>query len=139
MIVVSISVIRVGLSVPLVAYFISAALKRREQSWVEVGKVDDLSTQEPKQLTCLASVRDGYMETTMHKAVWAVKKDHGEVMAFALKCTHLGGYRWVTYGSSNVPAMAACLTSMVQSLVARPLASRSIARESRKWPPLCHL
>ena len=96
MIVASISVIGVGLSVPLFGYFISPALKRRDQSWVEVGKVDDLSTQEPKQLTCVASVRDGYMETTTHKAVWALKKDNGEVTAFAPQCTHLGcGYRWV--------------------------------------------
>jgi menaquinol-cytochrome c reductase iron-sulfur subunit len=89
------SLVAFGLGIPLVGYLISPALKRREQSWVEIGKVDDLPVQEPKQLTYVASVRNGYMETTAHKAVWAVKKDNGEVTAFSAQCTHLGcGYRW---------------------------------------------
>ena len=84
-----------GLGIPLVGYLVSPALKRREQSWVEIGKVDDLSVQEPKQLTYVASVQDGYMKGTAHKAVWAVKQHNGDVTAFAPQCTHLGcGYRW---------------------------------------------
>jgi menaquinol-cytochrome c reductase iron-sulfur subunit len=91
----AISLVGFGLGVPLVGYLISPALKRREQSWVEIGKVDDLPVQEPKQLNYLSTVRDGYMESTAHKAVWAVKQNNGDVTAFAPQCTHLGcGYRW---------------------------------------------
>lgn len=89
------ALIGVGMSIPLIGYVISPALKRREQSWVEVGKVDDLPVQEPKQLTYVASIPDGYMKTTAQKAVWAVKKEDGEVTVFSPQCTHLGcGYRW---------------------------------------------
>jgi len=89
------SLVGFGLGIPLVGYVISPALKRREQSWVEIGKLEDLPVLEPKQLTYVAAVRDGYMETSAHKAVWAVKKDNGEVTAFSPHCTHLGcGYRW---------------------------------------------
>lgn len=84
-----------GLGIPLVGYLMSPAFKRREQSWVELGKVDELSVQEPKQLTYVATVQDGYIKGTTHKAVWAVKRDNGDVTAFAPQCTHLGcGYRW---------------------------------------------
>jgi menaquinol-cytochrome c reductase iron-sulfur subunit len=89
------SFIGVGLGIPLVGYVISPAFKRREQSWVALGKVNDVPVHEPTQLTYVASLRDGYMETTVQKAVWAVKKDNGEVTAFSPQCTHLGcGYRW---------------------------------------------
>lgn len=92
----AISIISVGLAIPLISYVISPARKRREQSWVEVGKVDELSIQQPKQLSYVASVRDGYVKTTAQKAVWAVKMQNGEVRAFAPQCPHLGcGYRWV--------------------------------------------
>jgi menaquinol-cytochrome c reductase iron-sulfur subunit len=68
------SFIGVGLGIPLVGYVISPAFKRREQSWVALGKVNDVPVHEPTQLTYVASLRDGYMETTVQKAVWAVKK-----------------------------------------------------------------
>ena len=89
------SFVGLGLGVPLLGYLISPTLKRREQSWVEIGKVKDLPVMEPKQLDYVATVRDGYMASTAHKAVWAVKKDNGDVTAFSPQCTHLGcGYRW---------------------------------------------
>ena len=89
------SLVGFGLGIPLVGYVISPAFTRREQSWVEVGKVEDLPVQQPMQLSYVASVQDGYVKTTAQKAVWAVKKDNGEVTAYSPQCTHLGcGYRW---------------------------------------------
>jgi menaquinol-cytochrome c reductase iron-sulfur subunit len=63
------SIVGFGLGIPLVGYVISPALKRREQSWVEIGKVENLPVQEPTQLNYVATVRDGYMESSAHKAV----------------------------------------------------------------------
>ncbi|WP_447983716.1 QcrA and Rieske domain-containing protein [Nitrospira sp. Nam74] len=89
------SLVGFGLGIPLVGYVISPAFKRREQSWVEIGKVEDLPVQEPTQLSYVATVRDGYMESSVHKAMWAVKMDNSDVTAFSPQCTHLGcGYRW---------------------------------------------
>jgi menaquinol-cytochrome c reductase iron-sulfur subunit len=43
----------------------------------------------------VATVQDGYLETKMQKAVWAVKKADGQVTVFSPMCTHLGcGYHW---------------------------------------------
>ena len=88
-------VIGLGLAVPLIGYVISPAFKRRVQSWVDVAGVDELSAGEPKQFDYVVAVQDGYLETTTHKAVWAVKQADGQVTVFSPICTHLGcGYHW---------------------------------------------
>jgi quinol---cytochrome c reductase iron-sulfur subunit, bacillus type len=87
--------IGLGLAVPLVGYVISPALKRRAQSWVDVAAMEELPVGEPKQLSYVATVQDGYLETTTHKAIWAVKQTDGQVTVFSPMCTHLGcGYHW---------------------------------------------
>lgn len=95
MIGLSAGLIGLGLSIPLVGYVVSPALRRREQPWVDVGAVADLPVGQPAQLEHLTTVRDGWMETTSHKTVWAVKQADGEVVVYSPICTHLGcGYRW---------------------------------------------
>lgn len=92
---VAAGLIGVSLTIPLVGYVISPALKRREKPWVEVGGVDELTAGEPKQLDYVATMRDGYLETKAHKAVWAIKQLEGQVTVFSPLCTHLGcGYHW---------------------------------------------
>ncbi|MEW6245081.1 MAG: ubiquinol-cytochrome c reductase iron-sulfur subunit [Nitrospirota bacterium] len=89
------AVIGLTLAVPLVGYFVSPALKRRESSWVDVGGLDELPVGEPKQLDYVATVKDGWMEAKSNKAVWAIKQGDGQVTVFSPMCTHLGcGYRW---------------------------------------------
>lgn len=91
----AVGVIGLCLSIPLVGYVISPALKRWEKPWVEVGGVDELSVGSPKQLDYVATVHDGYLETKIHKAIWAVKQADGQVTVFSPMCPHLGcGYRW---------------------------------------------
>src|ERR671930_544910 len=88
------AVIGTSLAIPLVGYVISPALRRREQPWVEVGRLADLPQGSPKQLEYVATVRDGWMEDKVTKAIWAVKHD-GELTVFSPICPHLGcGYRW---------------------------------------------
>lgn len=87
--------IGLGLSIPLLGYLVSPALKRRAQPWVDVGAVEELVVNEPKQLDYVTSIRDGWMETKVQKAVWALKRSEGGVTVFSPICTHLGcGYRW---------------------------------------------
>ncbi|MEQ1846754.1 MAG: ubiquinol-cytochrome c reductase iron-sulfur subunit [Nitrospira sp.] len=92
---VAAGLIGLGLAIPLAGYVISPALKRRAQSWVEIGQVDTLPEGEPTQLEYVTIVRDGYLEAKTQKAVWAVKHPDGDVTVFAPLCTHLGcGYHW---------------------------------------------
>jgi menaquinol-cytochrome c reductase iron-sulfur subunit len=89
------AVIGLGLAVPLIGYFVSPALTRRERPWVDVGGAEELVAGEPKQLDHVMTIRDGWAESKSHKAVWAVKQSGGEVTVFSPLCTHLGcGYRW---------------------------------------------
>lgn len=89
------ALIGLGLAIPLIGYVISPVFKRREQPWVDVGSVDELQVGEPTQLEYVQTVQDGWMTTTAHKAVWAVKQPDGRVTVFSPICTHLGcGYRW---------------------------------------------
>ncbi|HUM38238.1 MAG TPA: ubiquinol-cytochrome c reductase iron-sulfur subunit [Nitrospira sp.] len=84
-----------GLSIPLLSTLVSPAFQRRHRDWVDVGPVDELSSGHPKQLDHVTTVRDGWLATTAHKAVWAVKQAQGDIKVFSPICTHLGcGYRW---------------------------------------------
>ncbi len=87
--------IGLGLALPLVGFVVSPALKRRDQPWVDVGPVSDLPVDEPRQLNHMTTHHDGWLETTSHKAVWAVKQADQQVVVYSPICTHLGcGYRW---------------------------------------------
>jgi len=89
------SLIGLGLAIPLVGYVISPAFKRREQSWIDVGRERDLPVGKPKQLDYVTTLKDGWMETKAEKALWAVKQTDGQVTVFSPICPHLGcGYRW---------------------------------------------
>jgi menaquinol-cytochrome c reductase iron-sulfur subunit len=88
-------VIGFALAVPLVSYVVSPALKRREKTWVDVGSVNEVPVSEPAQFEYIATIRDGYVETKTHKAIWAIKQSDGQVTAYSPMCTHLGcGYTW---------------------------------------------
>ena len=65
--------IGLGLSIPLLSTLVSPAFQRRHRDWVDVRPVDELSSGHPKQLDHVTTVRDGWLATTAHKAVWAVK------------------------------------------------------------------
>ena len=88
-------VIGFALGIPLIVYVISPALKRREKTWVDVGGVNEVPVGEPAQLEYIATIRDGYVETKTHKAIWAMKQSDGQVIAYSPMCPHLGcGYAW---------------------------------------------
>ncbi|GJL62199.1 MAG: menaquinol-cytochrome C reductase iron-sulfur subunit [Nitrospirales bacterium] len=87
--------IGMSLTVPLIGYVISPALKRRQATWMPVGKVKDLPVNEPKDLDYAVTIQDGYLETRQTKAVWTLKHQDGTVTVFSPICPHLGcGYRW---------------------------------------------
>ena len=63
----------VGLSIPLLSSFIAPAFMRRNATgWMsEPWTICPLG--HPTQLDHVTTIRDGWMETKSHKAVWAVK------------------------------------------------------------------
>src|SRR5215472_7647746 len=71
--------IGLSLTVPIIGYVISPALKRRVQSWVDVAAVKESRISEPKQREYVATVKDGYLRTKSKKAVLAIKQADGKI------------------------------------------------------------
>ena len=89
------SVISLGLAFPLTSYVISPALKRRKDSWAEVGPTGELRTGEPEELEYASTIKDGWRTIKAKKAIWAVKQPAGEIVVFSPICPHLGcRFRW---------------------------------------------
>ena len=87
--------IGIVLSIPLVGYLISPALRRQTRDWAEAGVLGELDIGVPRELTYVVTVQDGWLKTTAMKSVWAVRRPDGEITVFAPLCTHLGcGYHW---------------------------------------------
>ncbi|MBI3609958.1 MAG: ubiquinol-cytochrome c reductase iron-sulfur subunit [Nitrospirae bacterium] len=87
--------IGLALSIPLVGYVVSPAFRRQAQDWAEAGGVHELSVGDPKELSYLVTLQDGWMKTTAVKSVWAVRQPDESVTVFSPLCTHLGcGYHW---------------------------------------------
>ena len=87
--------IGIALALPLTAYVVSPALQRREQSWVDVGDIEEIPVGVPQELEGLMPIRDGWKETKTTKVVWTVKHSKEDVTVYSPICPHLGcGYRW---------------------------------------------
>ncbi len=87
--------IGLALSIPLVGYVISPAFRRQTRDWAEAGTINELSPEQPKELSYVVTVQDGWLKTAAVKSVWAVRQPEGDVTVFAPLCTHLGcGYHW---------------------------------------------
>ncbi|MBX3236022.1 MAG: ubiquinol-cytochrome c reductase iron-sulfur subunit [Nitrospiraceae bacterium] len=85
----------IGLGVPLIGALISPAFRRRARDWVDVGAASDVPVGRPVQLDHVTMLRDGWLQSKSHKAVWAVKGAAEDITVFSPICTHLGcGYRW---------------------------------------------
>ncbi|HUK56927.1 MAG TPA: ubiquinol-cytochrome c reductase iron-sulfur subunit [Nitrospiria bacterium] len=83
------------LAIPLVGYVISPAFRRSVQDWAEAGRLDDLTVGVPRELSYVVTLRDGWLDATATKSVWAVRQPDGAVTVFSPLCTHLGcGYHW---------------------------------------------
>jgi menaquinol-cytochrome c reductase iron-sulfur subunit len=95
MIGIATSVIGLALAIPLASYVISPALKRRKDSWAEVGPTKTLQPNEPKELEFSSIIKDGWRQIATKKAIWAVKQPAGNIVVFSPICPHLGcGFRW---------------------------------------------
>jgi Rieske Fe-S protein len=83
------------IGLPLAGYTILPALKRRPDAWTDAGAADDLVAGQPRQVTILQTISDGWRKITVAKSIWVVKQPSGEVVAYSGLCTHLGcGFRW---------------------------------------------
>ncbi len=87
--------IGLGLAIPLLGFAILPTLRRREESWSEVGPVDRLEVDRPKEFEIVRSLSSGWMKTNSIRSIWAFRKPEGAVVVYSPICPHLGcAYRW---------------------------------------------
>jgi menaquinol-cytochrome c reductase iron-sulfur subunit len=84
------------LSIPLVGYIVSPALKRlKRQDWSDAGSIEALEAMEPRELSYVITAQDGWLPTTVMRSVWAVRHPDGALVIYSPICPHLGcAYRW---------------------------------------------
>ncbi|TAK09026.1 MAG: ubiquinol-cytochrome c reductase iron-sulfur subunit [Candidatus Manganitrophaceae bacterium] len=87
--------IGLGLGIPLFGYAVLPTLRKREEPWSEVGPLNLVEINRPKEMDVVRSLSSGWMKTNTVRSIWAYKRPDGAVVAFSPICTHLGcGYRW---------------------------------------------
>lgn len=87
--------IGVVLAIPFVGYIISPALHRRIKDWVDTGNLNDLKLDQPRQISFVVTIQDGWMKNASAKNIWVDQDPNGEIVVFSPLCTHLGcGYYW---------------------------------------------
>jgi menaquinol-cytochrome c reductase iron-sulfur subunit len=81
--------------IPIIGFFISAVVQRKQPTWISLGSIDQFPEQATRMAVFMNPYRtqaDGY---TAHIPCW-VKRARGEdFTVFAINCTHLGcPVRW---------------------------------------------
>ena len=84
-----------ALGLPAAAYLLIPARLRRNNDWVEVGDLAQLTPNAPVQLAFRRNRVDGWRVISEKGTAWVVKLSGNEVVAYAPQCTHLGcAYHW---------------------------------------------
>ncbi len=88
------AVIGVVLSIPVIGYFLDPIFKMMTLVWSEVGSIGEIVENEPKRLSFVSRLQEGYFSTSVERSVWIVKLA-GELRVFSPICPHLGcEYSW---------------------------------------------
>jgi menaquinol-cytochrome c reductase iron-sulfur subunit len=84
-----------AVTVPLAGFGILPVLKKKSAPWSDAGSLRDLQVNEPRERRFLETVKHGWQEEKVERAVWLVRTADAGVRAFSPSCPHLGcGYRW---------------------------------------------
>ena len=77
------------------AYFLSPALKKDEEDWVDIGPVSAVQTGMPTKLEFVERRKDAWVTTERRSFAWVLTSNGKDFIAFDPRCTHLGcPYRW---------------------------------------------
>jgi quinol---cytochrome c reductase iron-sulfur subunit, bacillus type len=76
--------------IPLLGAVASPAGRRDEPPWIPLGSVADFSVGQPRMVQFGLSRADGYLQTSLPRAVWVYRADSNQVKVHNARCTHLG-------------------------------------------------
>lgn len=89
------SVISAALGIPAAVYLLGKRTPAQSTPWVEVARVDEIPSTEPREVVFERKRADGWKILNERSSVWVMKDAKGGVIALAPGCTHLGcAYHW---------------------------------------------
>jgi menaquinol-cytochrome c reductase iron-sulfur subunit len=83
-------VIGVVLAIPAAMYLLWPPRPRKEEAWVEAGRVTQLECDTPTEVVFRKNRVDGWRVTSEKSVAWVVKQSDNEIVAFSPRCPHLG-------------------------------------------------
>ncbi len=88
------SLVGVGLSVPVVGYFLGPILKAARPADVKLGRVNDFPIGAPQRVEVTLFRVSGWVTEQTREIAWVLRKSDG-IVVFDPHCTHLGcAYHW---------------------------------------------
>jgi Rieske Fe-S protein len=79
-----------ALGIPVVGAAVSPAGRREEAPWLTLGPLSGFTVGLPRMVQFGLSRSDGYLTTTVPRAVWVHRRADQDVLVFNARCTHLG-------------------------------------------------
>ena len=87
--------ITAALGLPALIYLLVPPRMRRQNEWVEVGKMAQIPIGTPVEMTFRRMRVDGWKVVSEQNSAWVVKSPNNQITAFGPQCTHLGcAYHW---------------------------------------------
>jgi len=88
------SLVGVGMSLPVVGYFLGPILRAGQPTDVKLGKVDDFPIGVPQRVEVTLFRVSGWVTEKTRQIAWVLRKNDG-IVVFDPHCTHLGcAYHW---------------------------------------------
>lgn len=76
-------------------YFLSPLFRKREESWIDIGRAADFQPGSPTKVEYIECRRDAWITTERRSSAWVLTSNGSDFIVFDPRCTHLGcPYRW---------------------------------------------
>lgn len=76
-------------------YFVSPALRKTRENWIDVGRASDFKPGAPARVEFVSRSRDAWATTERRASAWVLTSNGKDFIVYDPRCTHLGcPYRW---------------------------------------------
>ena len=76
-------------------YILSPLFRRKEESWIDIGRSADFLPGIPTKVEYIERKRDAWVTTEKRSSAWVLTSNGQDFIVFDPRCTHLGcPYRW---------------------------------------------
>lgn len=81
-----------AVGIPLIGSFVGPAFRTMKTNWIKVAEIGTLPGGLPISLTAADVQVDAYVQESVIRHLWAVKKSDTDITVFSPICPHLGCY-----------------------------------------------